>query len=146
MPAPVYLCLLSRPLHRRRLSSPGPRAPIEANRLPAAVTVINRQDIEEMQVNSLPELLTGIAGVDVTVSGGYGKTTGIRMRGTESHHVLVLVDGVRIGSATLGTAAFQHLQPAMIERIEIVRGPRSSLWGSEALGGVIHLFYPQEFG
>ena len=78
--------------------------------------------------------------MDVTISGGYGKTTGIRMRGTESHHVLVLVDNVRIGSATLGTAAFQHLQPAMIERIEIVRGPRSSLWGSEALGGVIHLF------
>lgn len=124
----------------------GTRAPIEAGRLPAAVTVINRQEIEEMQVNSLPELLTGIAGVDVTVSGGYGKTTGIRMRGTESHHVLVLVDGVRIGSATLGTAAFQHLQPAMIERIEIVRGPRSSLWGSEALGGVIHLFTRRSSG
>lgn len=124
----------------------GTRAPIEANRLPAAVTVINRQEIEEMQVNSLPELLMGIPGIDVTVSGGYGKATGIRMRGTESHHVLVLVDGVRIGSATLGTAAFQHLQPAMIERIEIVRGPRSSLWGSEALGGVIHLFTRRSSG
>ena len=124
----------------------GTRSPIEADRLPAAVTVINRQDIEELQVNSLPELLTGIAGIDVTVSGGYGKTTGIRMRGTESHHVLVLVDGVRIGSATLGTAAFQHLQPAMIERIEIIRGPRSSLWGSEALGGVIHLFTRRSSG
>ena len=118
----------------------GTRSPIEADKLPAAVTVINRQDIEELQVNSLPELLRGIAGVDVTVSGGYGKTTGVRMRGTESHHVLVLIDGVRIGSATLGTAAFQHLPPALIERIEIVRGPRSSLWGSEALGGVIHIF------
>ncbi len=118
----------------------GTRSPIEADKLPAAVTVINRQDIEELQVNSLPELLRGIAGVDVTVSGGYGKTTGVRMRGTESQHVLVLIDGVRIGSATLGTAAFEHLQPALIERIEIVRGPRSSLWGSEALGGVIHIF------
>ena len=118
----------------------GTRSPIEADKLPAAVTVLNRQDIEELQVNSLPELLRGVAGVDVTVSGGYGKTTGVRIRGTESHHVLVLVDGVRIGSATLGTAAFQHLQPALIERIEIVRGPRSSLWGSEALGGVIQIF------
>ena len=118
----------------------GTRVPIEAARLPAAVTVISREDIEELQVQSLPDLLRGIAGIDVTVSGGYGKTTGIRMRGTESHHVLVLVDGVRVGSATLGTAAFQHIQPALIERIEIVRGPRSSLWGSEALGGVIHIF------
>ena len=118
----------------------GTRAPIEAERLPAAVTVINRQDIEKLQVKSMPELLQGIAGIDVTVSGGYGKVTGVRLRGMESHHVLVLVDGVRIGSATQGTAPFQHLPPAQVERIEIVRGPRSSLWGSEALGGVIHIF------
>ena len=118
----------------------GTRSPIEADKLPAAVTVINRRDIEELQVNSLPELLRGVAGVDITVSGGYGKTTGVRIRGSESHHVLVLIDGVRIGSATLGITAFEHLQPALIERIEIVRGPRSSLWGSEALGGVIHIF------
>ena len=118
----------------------GTRAPIDADRLPAAVTVIDREDIEELQAKSLPELLRGVAGIDVTISGGYGKTTGIRMRGTESHHVLVLIDGVRVGSATLGTAAFQHIPPALIERIEIVRGPRSSLWGSEALGGVIHIF------
>ena len=116
------------------------RAPVEVDRLAAAVTVINRQDIEELQVKSLPELLTGVAGVDVTVSGGYGKSVGVRLRGTESHQVLVLVDGVRIGAATHGIAAFQHLQPAIIERIEIVRGPRSSVWGSEALGGVIHIF------
>jgi len=116
------------------------RTPLEADRLAAAVTVLDREDIDRLQVKSLPELLRGIAGIDVTVSGGYGKATGIRLRGTESHHVLVLVDGVRVGSATLGTAAFQHLQPALIERIEIVRGPRSSLWGSEALGGVIHIF------
>ena len=116
------------------------RAPVEADRLAAAVTVINRQDIEELQVKSLPELLTGVVGVDVTVSGGYGKSVGVRLRGTESHQVLVLVDGVRIGAATHGIAAFQHLQPAIIERIEIVRGPRSSVWGSEALGGVVHIF------
>ena len=116
------------------------RAPIEADRLAAAVTVINRQDIEELQVKSMPELLTGVAGVDVTVSGGYGKSVGVRLRGAESHQVLVLVDGVRVGAATHGIAAFQHLQPAIIERVEIVRGPRSSVWGSEALGGVIHIF------
>ncbi len=116
------------------------RAPLAADRLAAAVTVLDREDIEALQVKSLPELLRGISGIDVTVSGGYGKVTGIRLRGSESQQVLVLIDGVRVGSATNGLAAFRHLRPALIERIEIVRGPRSSLWGSEALGGVIHIF------
>ena len=118
----------------------GTRTPMAVDKLPASVTVLSRKDIEELQVNSLPELLQGVAGVDVTVSGGYGKITGVRMRGAESDHVLVLIDGVRIGSATAGITAFEYLPPVQIERIEIVRGPRSSLWGSEALGGVIHIF------
>lgn len=118
----------------------GTRTPMAANKLPASITVFTREDIEERQVNSLPELLEGVAGIDVTVSGGYGKVTGVRMRGAESDHVLVLIDGVRIGSATAGITAFEHLPPSQVERIEIVRGPRSSLWGSEALGGVIHIF------
>ncbi len=118
----------------------GTRTPVAVDKLAASTTIITREDIDNLQVNSLPDLLEGIAGIDVTVSGGYGKATDVRMRGTESDHVLVLVDGVRIGSATLGTAAFQHLPVAQIERIEIVRGPRSSVWGSEAIGGVIHIF------
>ena len=116
------------------------RAPIEADRLPAAVTVIGRQDIERLQAGSLPELLRGVAGIDVVSSGGYGKVAEVRMRGAESYHVLVLIDGIRVGSPTLGYAPLEHTQPAHIERIEIVRGPRSSLWGSEALGGVIQIF------
>ena len=115
----------------------GTRAPIEANRLPAAVTVIDRAEIEKRQVQSLPDLLRGIAGVDVAVSGGYGKATAVRLRGTENHHALVVVDGVRVGSATLGYAPLHHTPLAHVDRIEILRGPRSSLWGSEALGGVI---------
>ena len=118
----------------------GTRAPIEADRLPAAVTVIDREDIEASQVSSLPELLRGIAGVDVVTSGGYGKVAEVRIRGAESNHVLVLIDGIRVGSPTLGYAPLEHAQPAHIDRIEIVRGPRSSLWGSEALGGVIQIF------
>ena len=118
----------------------GARIPLEAGKLPAAVTVFDRQDIEQRQVSSLPELLRGVAGVDVTLSGGYGKVAGVRMRGTESDHVLVLIDGVRVASATAGLTAFQHLPLTLIERIEIVRGPRASLWGSDALGGVIHIF------
>ncbi len=118
----------------------GTRTPIAVAKLPASAMALNREDIEELQVNSLPELLAGVVGVDVATSGGYGKVTGVRMRGSESDHLLVLIDGVRIGSATVGLAAFEHLPLSQVDRIEIVRGPRSSLWGSEAIGGVIHIF------
>lgn len=106
----------------------------------ASVSVITREDIERSQVTSLGELLTGLTGVDSTVSGGYGKTTSLFLRGTNSDHVLVMIDGIKIGSPTLGTTAFEFLPLDQIDRIEIVRGPRSSLYGSEAIGGVIQIF------
>lgn len=106
----------------------------------AAVTVITRQDIERKQAQSIQEVLRGVPGVTLSNNGGAGKTTSIFLRGTESDHVLVLIDGIKVGSATLGTTAFQQIPIALIERIEIVRGPRSSLYGSEALGGVIQIF------
>ena len=106
----------------------------------ASVSVITRADIERTQAKNVAELLTGEAGINVTVNGGYGKSTSVFLRGTNSDHVLVLIDGIKIGSATLGTAAWQHLPLDLIERIEIVRGPRSSLYGSEAIGGVIQIF------
>ncbi len=106
----------------------------------ASVTVITRQDIERSQAQSVSELLTGLAGIDSTVNGGYGKTTSLFLRGTNSDDVLVMIDGVKIGSATLGTTAFEFLPLDQIDHIEIVRGPRSSLYGSEAIGGVIQIF------
>ena len=109
----------------------------------ASVSVITREDIERTQAKSVAELLTGEAGIDVTVKGGYGKDTSVFMRGTNSGHALVLIDGVKIGSATLGTPSWQYLPLDQIERIEIVRGPRSSLYGSEAIGGVIQIFTRQ---
>ncbi|MEP6907424.1 MAG: TonB-dependent vitamin B12 receptor, partial [Pseudoxanthomonas sp.] len=102
--------------------------------------VIDREEIERTQARSLPELLKGRAGINLTNQGGAGKLTSVFLRGAESDHVLVLVDGVRIGSATAGLASFQDLPVDQIERIEIVRGPRSSLYGSEAIGGVIQIF------
>ena len=102
--------------------------------------VIDRAEIERSQARSLVDLLKGRAGVGFTNQGGLGKLTTINLRGTESDHVLVLVDGIRIGSATAGLASFQDLPVDQIERIEIVRGPRSSLYGSEAIGGVIQIF------
>lgn len=106
----------------------------------ASVTVITRQDIERLQAQSVPELLDGLAGLSLSNNGGPGKMTSVYLRGTQAGHVLVLVDGVKVGSASLGMAAFQDLPLAQVERIEVVRGPRSSLYGSEAIGGVIQIF------
>ncbi|MGH8026624.1 MAG: TonB-dependent receptor plug domain-containing protein, partial [Pseudoxanthomonas sp.] len=111
---------------------------VEDSLVPAQV--IDREEIERTQARSLVELLKGRAGLHVTNQGGMGKLTTIFMRGAESDHVLVMVDGIRIGSATAGLASFQDLPVDQIERIEIIRGPRSSLYGSEAIGGVIQIF------
>lgn len=104
------------------------------------VTIISRADIEKYQANDIIEVLRHVPGLNITNSGGAGKASSIFIRGTNSGHVLVLIDGVKHGSATLGTTAFEHLPLDQIERIEIVRGSRSSLYGSEAIGGVIQLF------
>jgi vitamin B12 transporter len=106
----------------------------------APVTVITREDIETRQIRSVQDLLRGGAGVGLGNAGGPGKATNLFLRGTESDHVLVLIDGVKVGSASLGLTPFQDLPIEQIERVEIVRGPRSHLYGSEAIGGVIQIF------
>ncbi len=106
----------------------------------AAVTVITRQDIERQQATSVVDLLRGTPGLSLSNNGGLGKVTSVFLRGTESDHVLVLIDGVKVGSVSSGTTAFENIPVDQIERIEIVRGPRSSLYGSEAIGGVIQIF------
>lgn len=106
----------------------------------ASVSVISRADIERRQAQSVPELLAGLPGVAISNNGGFGKTSAVFLRGSEAGHVLVLIDGVKVGSATLGTTSFEQLPVDQIERIEVVRGPRSSLYGSEAIGGVIQIF------
>ncbi|HET6630681.1 MAG TPA: TonB-dependent vitamin B12 receptor [Woeseiaceae bacterium] len=105
----------------------------------ASVTLITREDIERQQARSVQDVLRGVAGVQISSSGGFGKSTSIFLRGTNEDQVLVLVDGIKVGSATLGTTAIENLPLEQVERIEVVRGPRSSLYGSEAIGGVIHI-------
>ena len=117
---------------------------IATESIAASTTVITREDIERMQVNNLPELLSRQQGIGIVSQGGLGKLSSLFMRGTESDHVLVLVDGVRWQSATAGGAALQHFPVTQIERIEIVRGPRSGLYGAEAMGGVIQIFTRRE--
>ncbi|MBI5329834.1 MAG: TonB-dependent vitamin B12 receptor [Betaproteobacteria bacterium] len=106
----------------------------------AAVSVVTRRDIERLQATSVPELLAGLPGITFSRNGGAGKSASLFLRGAESDHVVVLLDGVKLGSATTGQTAFQDLPVDLIERIEIVRGPLSSLYGSEAIGGVIQIF------
>lgn len=116
------------------------RTAITVDQSLAAVEVIDHDQIQQSQARSLPELLRARAGIDLVNQGGLGKLSTLFLRGTESDHTLFLIDGVRIGSATSGLAALQDLPLELIERIEIVRGPRSSLYGSEAIGGVIQIF------
>ena len=106
----------------------------------ADTTVLNEQDIRNSGAMDVPTLLRSLPGVEVVQSGGMGSVSSIFMRGTNSDQVLVLLDGVRINSATTGTTALEHIMLDSIERIEVVRGNVSSLYGSEAIGGVIQLF------
>ncbi|WP_207062934.1 TonB-dependent receptor domain-containing protein [Motiliproteus sp. SC1-56] len=106
----------------------------------APVTVIDRQQIEQSPARDLPALLHLQPGIDLSRSGGLGSNASVFVRGANANQVLVLVDGVRVGSATLGQAAFNDIPLDQIERVEIVRGPRSSLYGSDAIGGVIQIF------
>lgn len=111
--------------------------PLEQATVP--VRVITRDDIELSLATDLAELLRFEAGIDIGRNGGPGQATSMFLRGTESNHVLVLIDGVRMNPGTLGGAAIQHISPEVIERVEIVKGARSALFGTDAIGGVINI-------
>lgn len=102
--------------------------------------VITRTDIEKIQPHSILDLLKNVAGFDFTQQGGIGQQSSVFVRGANSNHTLVLLDGIRLSSATLGTTELQTISPEQIERIEIVKGPRAAIWGSDAIGGVIQIF------
>ena len=106
----------------------------------APVTVITREDIERLQPRDVQDLLTGLPGVVISNTGGIGQQTSLFMRGTNSSHTLVLLDGVRIGTVGAGLPAYEQLPVEQIDHIEVVRGPRSALYGSDAIGGVIQIF------
>ncbi len=105
-----------------------------------SATVITEQDIKASQAVDVPSMLRSVAGVEISQNGGFGKTTSLFLRGSSATQVVVLVDGVRVNSATTGTTAIQELMLDQIERIEVVRGNVSSLYGSEAIGGVVQIF------
>ena len=111
--------------------------PLEQATVP--VRVITRDDIELSLATDLAELLRFEAGIDIGRNGGPGQATSCFMRGTQSNHTLVLIDGVRMNPGTIGGAAIQHISPEVIERVEIVKGARSALFGTDAIGGVINI-------
>lgn len=106
----------------------------------ASVTVLDRADIEASQAPDLIDLLGRQAGIDVARTGGPGSGSALFVRGGNSNHALILVDGIRVNSTGQGVFDFAHLPLEQIERIEIVRGPRAALWGSDAIGGVVQVF------
>ena len=109
----------------------------------ASVTVIERDAIETLNPQQFSDILQGRAGVDVATSGGFGQQTSVFIRGANSNQSILLIDGVRLGSASAGGAAWQFIPPEQIERVEVVRGPRSSIYGADAIGGVVQVFTRQ---
>jgi len=109
-------------------------------RVSADVTVINHADLVRSQKMTVADVLRSQPGLDVAASGGPGKATSVFLRGANAGQTLVLIDGVRVSSATLGQFDWGNLSTADIERIEIARGPQSSLYGADAMGGVIQIF------
>ena len=124
-----------------------PQVVVTANRVAqptdkviADLVVIDAEQIARAGPIGLAELLQRHAGAELSSTGGPGQVSGVFLRGTNTNHVVVLIDGVRVNSSTTGTTALEHLPLAQIDRIEVLRGPASSLYGSDAIGGVIQIF------
>jgi len=104
------------------------------------VVLIDSADIQQSTGRSLSEVLARNAGLQFSSNGGLGKQAGLFIRGTEFRHLLLLVDGVRYGSSTTGSAVLDNIPLSVIDRIEVLKGPASSLYGSDAVGGVVQIF------
>jgi len=148
LPVSIALSLLAQPV-RAQVEDVTELAPVvvTATRTPetvddtlASVSIIDREEMDRRQSKTVPDVLRGLPGIEITSNGGLGHNTNVYLRGTRPDHVLLLVDGVKLGSATSGFIPWQSIPLGQVERIEVVRGPRSSLYGSEAIGGVIQIF------
>lgn len=106
----------------------------------APTTVVTRQDIDRWQSTSVNDVLRRLPGVDITQNGGSGQLSSIFIRGTNASHVLVLIDGVRLNLAGVsGSADLSQFPIALVQRVEYIRGPRSAVYGSDAIGGVVNI-------
>lgn len=115
-------------------------APRTADETLSSVNVLDEATLRRQDPTSVTELLRGQPGVDVITNGSFGKNSSVYLRGTGNESTLLMIDGIRLRSATAGGAAWHYLDPRMFQRAEIVRGPRGSLYGADAVGGVVQLF------
>lgn len=115
------------------------KTPVPVSRLTSAVEVIKGEELEQKKIRTVADALRLAQGVTINASGGPGTLTTARIRGSESAHTMVLMDGVILNSSTAGLFDFGNLTTENIERIEILRGAQSMLWGSDAMGGVINI-------
>jgi len=122
------------------------RHPEDADTALAAISVITRADLERSQAPDLLSVLGQQAGIDISRTGGPGQASTLFLRGANSNQTLILIDGIRVAATGSGLFDLAHLPPEQIERIEIVRGPRAALWGSDAIGGVIQIFTRDPLG
>src|SRR5580698_760332 len=127
---------------------PLPRIIVSATRLPtpedeiaSSVTLITVADIDALQTRTLPDVLELVPGVNIVQTGGPGGATSIFMRGTNSNHVKILIDGIDVSDPSTPTDTFdlQHVLLGDVDRIEVLRGPQSGLYGSDAIGGAISI-------
>jgi vitamin B12 transporter len=115
------------------------RTSIEEDNPASALTVITQEEIQQKQHMQVKDILREQMGINIVTPGRLGASSSLFMRGANSQSTLVLIDGVQVKSNTLGSFDFQNLQMDNIERIEILRGPQSTLWGADAVGGVINI-------
>jgi len=118
----------------------GTREPETLGRSSSDIVIVDAATIRATTADSVEDLIRRVAGMQVVRNGGPGQSAGFFIRGASTNGTVVLVDGVRVGSATLGQAEFEALGLAQIERIEVLRGPASSLYGADAVGGVVQVF------
>ncbi len=107
--------------------------------------IISEREIAESGLRSVSDLLQNVGGINVSQNGGVGQLTSLFMQGSNSNHVLVLVDGVAINDLATGISAIQNIPVSLIEKIEIVKSPRATLYGSNAVGGVVNIFTKKDF-
>lgn len=119
---------------------------VAKDNITAPMTILSSEDIALSGANNLAELLRFVGGIDISMNGGPGQLTSLFVQGSNSNHVLVLLDGVAINDSATGIAAIQNINPNLIDKIEIVKAPRTSLYGSHAIGGVINIFTKKDNG
>ena len=122
------------------------RTEIPLEQVTTSASVITAKDIQAQQAETVLEILRSVPGLDVVQTGSRGTTATVFIRGSESDHVLVLIDGVEVNSTTVGAFNFAHLTTENVERIEILRGAGGTLYGSQAIGGVINIITKRGIG